>query len=289
MRRQFALAVLLLAALPLFATEPNPSQRQRELVEKLLNIMEMDKTSKAMVDAMFAQIQTQYLTNAEANGTDADATAEAKELFESFRSEAAKIDFHGLMKESFIHIYSKYFTEQELDDLIAFYSTTTGRKTLEVLDDLMREGMQVGAEKLSPKIEEAMANAKAQHDKRRPWRRTMSDMREVAIALEAYAADNERYPTGDYDSLEETLEEYLEDEFPKKDVWGHGYAYAVSDDGQTFRLVSAGSDSIFEWDSRRVVASDAEPSFKYRNRLEDDIIFAGDQFIQLPVQAKPKE
>jgi hypothetical protein len=289
MRRLSLLAVLLFAVCPLFATEPNPSLRQRELCEQLLNLMQMDKTVSGVVDAVYEQIQNQFLQQAAANGNSEEDVAEAKELFESFRAAAGKVDFTGLMKESFIHIYAKYFTEQELTDLIAFYTTPTGRKTITIMDDLMREGMQVGVEKLAPKIDEVTKEALEAHQKKRPWRRTMSDMRSVATALEAYSIDNERYPSGDYAALKELLKEYI-DEFPEKDIWDHAYAYVVADDGHAYRLVSAGADSIFDWDSRRIVANDGEATaIRYRDRLEDDIIFADGAFVQLPVQAKPKE
>ena len=289
MRRLSLLAILLFAAFPLFATEPNPSLRQRELCEQLLDLLEMDKTTGGVIDAVYEQIQNQFLQEAAAKGNSEEDIAEAKELFESFRAEAAKVDFGGLMKESFIHIYAKYFSEQELTDLIAFYTTPTGRKTIQVLDDLMREGMQVGIEKLGPKIEEATQQALETHQKKRPWRRTMSDLRSVATAIEAYSTDTDRYPSGDYASLKETLKDYI-DEFPEKDIWGHEYAYVVAGDGQSYRLVSAGADSIFEWDSRRIgVTGSDEVAIRYRDRLEDDIIFADGAFVQLPVQAKPRE
>lgn len=289
MRRLSLLAILLLA-LPLFATESNPSKRQRELVDKLLTLMDVDKTVSSAVDAVYEQMQNAFLQQAAAKGNHPEDIAEAKELFESFRAAAAKIDFNGLMRESFIRIHARYYTEQELEDLIAFYSTPTGRKTIEVMDDLMRDGMQAGAETLTPKIDEVTKQVLADHEKKRPWRRTMSDMRSVAAALESYAADNERYPAGDYASLKETLKDYADD-LPEKDIWGHAYAYSVSTDGQSYRLVSAGADSIFDWDSRRVTAADAaeEIATRYRERLEDDIIVVNGEFLQLPLQAKPRE
>lgn len=287
--RRLSLLAIFLFALPLFATEPNPSQRQRELIEKLLTAMNMDKTMQSMVDAIYEQIQRQFLQQAEAKGNHPEHIAEAKELFESFRAAASKIDFGGLMREPIIHMYGKYFTEQELVDLVNFYSTPTGRKTLEVMDDLMRDGMQMGTEKLAPKIDEVMTQALEAHEKKRPWRRTMSDLRDIAVALDDYRAENERYPSGDYASLAETLKDYTE-ELPAKDMWGHEYAYSVSADGQSYRLVSAAADSIFDWDSRRVTASDAEEiTTRYRERLEDDIILVNGEFLQLPLQAKPRQ
>jgi len=292
MRRLVLIAVVLLTiTLPGFGTEANPSARQRELIEKLLASMKADNTGKSVMDAFFAQIEKQFLDDAAARGNDPDDIAEAKELFAAFRERAGKVDFNGLMRQEYVRIYAKYFTEQELVDLNAFYSTPTGRKSIEVLPQLMTESMQAGAQHIGPKIQEIMTQVVEDQEKKRPWRRTMSDIRSIATAVEAYATDNdEKYPPGDYAALAQILAPTYIAKFPKNDMWGHEYAYVVSDDGQHYRIVSAGADSIFEWDSRRIAPSKGgEAPIIYREHLEDDLIYADGSFVQLPVQAKGKK
>jgi uncharacterized protein len=286
MRPFIPLVLAATLAFPLSATEPNPSQDQRKAIEKLFVVMKIDATMRNVVDGMFAEIEKQFLDEATANGGGPEELAEGKELFQSFRKEASKIDFGGLLNEGFLRIYAKYFTDKEIDEMTAFYATPTGQKAIDLMDEMMREGMQLGMQELAPKISEVMTKVREENEKKHPWRRTMSDITEVATALEAWSLDNdEKFPRGDYASLEETLSEYL-DEFPQKDIWGHAYAYSVSDDGKRYRLVSAGADSIFEWDSRRI--SD-RAELRYRDRLDDDVVYADGAFVQLPVQAKPKE
>ena len=294
MRRSLVTALFVLVALPLFATDPNPSARQRELIGKLLDVTDANKAGLAMMDAMFGQIEKQFLQEAAAKGNDPDDLEEAKEMFALFRERASQIDIAGLMREASIRIYAKYFTESELVDLTTFYETPTGRKSIEVMPLLVREGMEAGVEYVAPKIDEVMGEVLAVQEKKRPWRRTMSDIRSVATALEAYMIDHEdRYPTGDYAALEELLAPYLT-MFPEKDIWGNAYAYVVSSDGSTYRLVSSGADGNFEWDSRRVSVKSAEemledaPATRYQDRLEADLIFETGSFLQLPLQAKPK-
>lgn len=297
MRRSLTALLIALFAVPVFATEPNPSARQRDLVNELLDIMNVNQTSATIIDTMFSHIEKQIIDSASAKGDDAESIEEAKELFGMFRQRASKIDFDGLMRESTVRLYSKYFTEAELSDLIAFYGTATGRKSLEVLPAIMRESMEVGASQVAPKIEQAMKEALEESERKRPWRRTMSDIRSVATAIEAYATDQEDmlYPRGDYASLKEALVPTYMRELPEKDMWDHGYAYVVSPDGSRYRLVSGGSDGNFEWDSRRVAAESKkegdeweEVETQYRERLEDDLIFENGSFLQLPIQAKPK-
>lgn len=41
-------------------------------------------------------------------------------------------------------IYSKYFTDSEIDDLIKFYNTPAGRKMMEVTPLILKESMEAG-------------------------------------------------------------------------------------------------------------------------------------------------
>ncbi|MDA4746736.1 DUF2059 domain-containing protein, partial [Enterobacter hormaechei] len=47
-------------------------------------------------------------------------------------------------EELLIPIYSKYYTEKELDDIIAFYKTSTGQKVIKTMPDMTKESMQAG-------------------------------------------------------------------------------------------------------------------------------------------------
>lgn len=49
-------------------------------------------------------------------------------------------DFDGEMAA----IYMKYFSEKELSDLVAFYETPLGLKTLSTLPKIMKEGVDLG-------------------------------------------------------------------------------------------------------------------------------------------------
>ena len=47
--RKFAVILVLLSAVPLFATEPNPSPRQRELIGELLHLTRSDQAGHAVM------------------------------------------------------------------------------------------------------------------------------------------------------------------------------------------------------------------------------------------------
>jgi len=123
------------------------------------------------------------------------------------------------------------------------------------------------------------------------WQQTVSEVRDVSTAIQRYALDHDfAYPDGDYASLEALVAPAYLKTFPAKDPWRHAYAYVVSPDHNSFRIVSAGADGTFEPDSRTIVVykKGDEPPVSYRNRLEDDVIWADTGFLQMPAQAKPR-
>jgi len=164
------------------------------------------------------------------------------------------------------------------------------------MPQLMSEGARIGADKLSPKIQEVMSQVMEEGEKKRPWRRTTADMRALQSAIESYqlAQGDDTYPAAtDLAGLKTEIKDFLStsQKFPEKDMWGHPYEYIVSPDRHHYRIVSAGADGIFEWDSRKInVPKDDAPEIpvRYSERLEDDLIIADGVFAQLPVQAKPK-
>lgn len=67
---------------------------------------------------------------------------------------AKEIDLDQMIDDIVVPIYDKHFSEAELRELIAFYKTTTGRKTIELMPELMMASMTSFSEKLTPKLQE---------------------------------------------------------------------------------------------------------------------------------------
>lgn len=60
-------------------------------------------------------------------------------------------------KEAIIPVYHKYFTADEIKQMIRFYSTDLGKKTIQVMPSLLQESMAVGEQwgrSLAPQINE---------------------------------------------------------------------------------------------------------------------------------------
>lgn len=61
----------------------------------------------------------------------------------------------GALMEVIIPLYDKYFTEAELKEMIKFYQTPVGKKTIQVMPQLLQESMAVGqtwGEGVAPKL-----------------------------------------------------------------------------------------------------------------------------------------
>lgn len=95
------------------------------------------------------------------------------------------------------------------------------------------------------------------HAERARW--TMSDLRSLATAVEAYAVDNKTYPAAaTLDALIPMIEPAYIRKAPAIDAWGHAYVYVPSADHRSYRLVSAGSDGTADpksWETAEALAT----------------------------------
>ena len=56
-----------------------------------------------------------------------------------------------------VELYDKYFTEGEIKDLIVFYKSPTGKKTIDVLPKMFAESITNTMDAVKPKVLEIMA------------------------------------------------------------------------------------------------------------------------------------
>lgn len=119
-------------------------------------------------------------------------------------------------------------------------------------------------------------------------KRTMSELRTLAVAIESYRTDQgEAPPAGSIDELAALLEpEYL-DPVPRIDGWQHPIRYACwtgdpfgtqSGTCDAYRLVSPGRDGVFEYEHPAEYPEEVYPLSDY----DRDIVFADGFFIQYP-------
>lgn len=158
------------------------SPAKRELIKELLSLTGDQKTVEAVVNSMLDQNEKDMeamlartdrdspLSPAEREAFKRDMRATTARLTRRFRELfSQRVNFMQVIDDISLPIYDKYFSESELRDLITFYKTPTGRKTIEIYPQLFTETMTKTSEVLLPKVrkimDEIMAEEKAELDK----------------------------------------------------------------------------------------------------------------------------
>jgi len=132
------------------------------------------------MDSMLAEMRKQYPRMIEAAiETDPDLSAEDRQKIQAELSESnarfskafqerlkQRIDLGKLVEDIGTELYGKYFTEDELRDLITFYKTPTGKKTLSVLPQLLAESIQKTSEKIAPAVGQLVTEITAEEQDR---------------------------------------------------------------------------------------------------------------------------
>ncbi len=117
-------------------------------------------------------------------------------------------------------------------------------------------------------------------------RRTMGDMHAIAVAIETYATDHNRYPPSSSFALPSGLSlptttiggaaNYLQPTYMKSvplvDGWRSWYTYGVTTEGTDYVLRSGGRDGTFE----------ASPAYGKTTNFNSDLIFVDGSFVQWP-------
>jgi general secretion pathway protein G len=116
-------------------------------------------------------------------------------------------------------------------------------------------------------------------------KRTMSDMRALATAVEAYAVDNNQYPAaacpggtftnGTYNTLATNSFTNLSPTYiadpPRKDGWQRFFQYALATDSQAYAIRSLGRDG-----NATTISCGTTTNFN------DDILYSNGTFLQWP-------
>jgi len=280
--RQLTALALLVCALPLFATEPNPSKKQIDLIDQLLGLLGTEKTSHAVLDYFVDESYKQEV--AQADG-DPLALDDAKKDTARLRELLGQLNLTALLHDATVHTYAKYLSESDLEALVTFYKTPAAQHYITALPEISQEAMKAGSDQIGPKLLDVMQKVAAEREQRHPWRRTMSDIRTIATAVEAYETDTNKYPQES--ELKKVLVPTYLKELPEKDGWGNAYFYTVSPDGQHYRIASAGSDNSFGWDTRKLTLTETKEP-KYSDDMGEDIIYQDGEFLQVPALTKPK-
>jgi uncharacterized protein len=142
------------------------SPEKKALIKELLIATEAEKNTSRVMDSMLSTLETQYpliikqieeslsagLTPAQRGKIKAevpDFTAFSRTFRQRIQQ---RINFGEFIEQISYPLYDKHFTEAELKDLITFYKSPTGKKTLSVMPELLSDSVQKSGEILIPKL-----------------------------------------------------------------------------------------------------------------------------------------
>lgn len=143
-------------SLLMFLTLTVNAQAPKEKVLELIEVMQADKMIGQMMDQMIPMMQQQMKSNLK--------TEEQKQKLEKVNTivlEEAKIFTNNIVNGSMVDIYAKYFSEKDINYMIDFYKSETGKKLLEltptITKELMEKMMQDEMPTFQQKIKERIA------------------------------------------------------------------------------------------------------------------------------------
>ncbi len=279
--KRTVILLLSMMALPLLAGERD---EKRALIAEFYEVMDVKATIRESIDRMFAvMLELEMDSEAELSPEDRAAMDAMKqqrqEQLVAFRERLfTHIDFNALAETVYTPVLEENFSAEDLKALIAFAKTKPGQRFIQIVPQM---GMSLFArgERLMQEASEAAAEEmQKEEEQKKPWLRTMADMRSLATAVEARATDTEDYPkVMTLSDLERLISPTYIRTVPRTDTWGTEYLYVS--DGTSYRFVSAGADKRFEWNARQLEAV-TEP--RAMESIDADIIFQDGLFIQYP-------
>ena len=118
------LLTLILVTPPAFANESANASRDNAI--NLLRSMGMEKSFNDSIEAVIQQIS---------NGD--------KRAYTDISSFMHKIMNYKELEPQFADIYARNYTKSELQDILDFYNSTTGKKSLQLMPKVMAESMAI--------------------------------------------------------------------------------------------------------------------------------------------------
>jgi uncharacterized protein len=121
------------------------SQDKASDLKHLFTLMNTDKMIDAMINSMLPILEKQ----AKEQITGADAQEKYTKYVDFLMNETRELS-KKVINVELVQIYDKYFTQQEIKDLIGFYESPTGQKMLNITPEITKDLMNAMSEKYIP-------------------------------------------------------------------------------------------------------------------------------------------
>lgn len=161
------LCLFILAFVAAIATAQEiSSPEKKELIKELYRVSQADKIAEQTAVTIVAQMEVELpklitrsletrrdLTKKQKAEVLSIATQSASRVSKRVRELLPeKINFSETMEQVFFPLYDKYFTESELKELVAFYKSPIGQKSISVTPALLNEAMEISNRLFTPKV-----------------------------------------------------------------------------------------------------------------------------------------
>lgn len=161
------------------AQQKIPAQKE-ELIREFLsltgNTEDMQELSSMMLRLQHAESEKllaafidedKVLSSAEKEELKKTAAESSKRVMDRIEEYYAKeLDLVQLLYEVALPVYAENFTDAELRELVAFYKTSAGQKSVRIAPRLMTDTMRVFSEKYLPKLTEFIKKVTAEEAER---------------------------------------------------------------------------------------------------------------------------
>jgi hypothetical protein len=123
-------------------------------VEEFMRVSRLERTMTASMSLVIQQVKTGML---EEMG-EVKLTPEKQQALEELQGKVERLVIEALgwprMKENYARLYAETFTEQELDDMLAFYKSESGQSMVSKTPDLMLRAGEIAQDHMSAVVPE---------------------------------------------------------------------------------------------------------------------------------------
>ena len=157
------------ATAPLTTQAPAPDPKAAAAARDLLDAMNYRATTTAAMKQMTANMPAAMRNGAEASIrnnpklSEKEKAAKLAEVDKMVPQAVAAVTrvledpkLADEMMAEVVPLYARYFSPDEMKQLATFYRTPIGKKSLQVMPQLMGEGMQLGQRVIAPRINKLM-------------------------------------------------------------------------------------------------------------------------------------
>jgi len=140
--------IILLSIILGLMTVSASSQTKQESIKQLFHLMQtdsmMEKTFTAIVPTIMAQIPQEY--------KDSVKSATMNQFMNSLITSSKEM-CKKMLDEDVVALYDKLFSEDEIKDMIVFYSSPTGKKMIEKSPEMQKEIVGLLMQKFMPELQ----------------------------------------------------------------------------------------------------------------------------------------